>query len=133
MQILLIVLHVVACVGLIMIVLLQRGKGAELGAAFGGSSQTVFGSQGAGGFLTRMTTVAAVLFMFTSLGLAYVSSNRVQATVMEGEKEERRQAEAPAAPEGVPGEEEAAPAEQTAVPEADTATPEVPAEEAPQQ
>jgi preprotein translocase subunit SecG len=132
MQILLIVFHVLACIGLIMIVLLQRGKGADLGAAFGGSSQTVFGSQGAGGFLTRMTTVAAVLFMFTSLGLAYVSSNRVQATVMGGAGEER-QAEAPTAPEGLPGEEETAPAEETAAPEAETAAPEVPAEEAPQQ
>jgi preprotein translocase subunit SecG len=67
-----------------MIVLLQRGKGADLGAAFGGSSQTVFGSQGAGGFLTKMTTGVAVLFMLTSLGLAYMSSSRVQATVMGG-------------------------------------------------
>lgn len=84
MKIIVILLHVVACIGLIMIVLLQRGKGADLGAAFGGSSQTVFGSQGAGGFLTKVTTVAAVLFMFTSLGLAYLSSHRVQATVMGG-------------------------------------------------
>jgi preprotein translocase subunit SecG len=67
-----------------MIVLLQRGKGADLGAAFGGSSQTVFGSQGAGGFLTKVTTAVAVLFMFTSLGLAYLSSHRVQTTVMGG-------------------------------------------------
>ena len=95
MQIVIIVLHVLACIGLIMIVLLQRGKGADLGAAFGGSSQTVFGSQGAGGFLTKMTTGVAVLFMLTSLGLAYMSSNRVQATVMGGAEPER-QVEAPA-------------------------------------
>jgi len=84
MQIIVILFHVLACLGLIMIVLLQRGKGADLGAAFGGSSQTVFGSQGAGGFLTKLTTVVAVLFMFTSLGLAYLSSHGSQATVMGG-------------------------------------------------
>ncbi len=84
MHIVVILLHVLACIGLIMIVLLQRGKGADLGAAFGGSSQTVFGGQGAGGFLTKVTTAVAVLFMFTSLGLAYLASSRVQATVMGG-------------------------------------------------
>jgi len=87
MHIVVILLHVLACIGLIMIVLLQRGKGADLGAAFGGSSQTVFGGQGAGGFLTKVTTAVAVLFMFTSLGLAYLASSRVQATVMGGAKQ----------------------------------------------
>ena len=96
MHIVVIILHVLACIGLILIVLLQRGKGADLGAAFGGSSQTVFGSQGAGGFLTKVTTAAAVVFMFTSLGLAYLSSHRVQATVMGG-KEPTQQVEEPAA------------------------------------
>ncbi len=94
MHIVVVLLHVLACIGLIMIVLLQRGKGADLGAAFGGSSQTVFGSQGAGGFLTKMTTGVAVLFMFTSLGLAYLSSSRVQTTVMGG-AEQAQQVEAP--------------------------------------
>ena len=98
MQIIVIILHVLACLGLIMIVLLQRGKGADLGAAFGGSSQTVFGSQGAGGFLTKLTTVVAVLFMFTSLGLAYLSSHRVQATVMGG-AEQSQAVEQPVATE----------------------------------
>ena len=95
MHIVVILLHVLACIGLIMIVLLQQGKGADLGAAFGGSSQTVFGSQGAGGFLTKMTTGVAVLFMFTSLGLAYLSSTRVQATVM-GSAEQAQEVEATA-------------------------------------
>ena len=122
MHIVIILLHVLACIGLIMIVLLQRGKGADLGAAFGGSSQTVFGSQGAGGFLTKMTTVAAVVFMFTSLGLAYLSSTRVQATVMGG-AEQTQGVEAPApvddqsaadveAPGGEPTEPAEAPAEE---------------------
>jgi len=127
MHIVVVLLHVLACVGLIMIVLLQRGKGADLGAAFGGSSQTVFGSQGAGGFLTKMTTAAAVVFMFTSLGLAYLSSTRVQATVMGGAKE-KQAVEAPAVPDEVPADEEAPAAEQT-----DQAKPaESPAQDAPQ-
>ena len=77
MSILLIVIHVIVCIALIMIVLLQTGKGADMGAAFGGgSSQTLFGSTGASTFLSKATTAAAVIFMITSLGLAYVSSHR---------------------------------------------------------
>ncbi len=79
-----IVLHVVACVAVILVVLLQKGKGADLGAAFGGSSQTVFGSQGAGGLLTKLVAACVAIFMVTSLSLAYVSSHRDQTTVMEG-------------------------------------------------
>ena len=60
MTLFLTVLHVLACLFLIVIVLLQRGKGAEMGAVFGGGAgATVFGSRGAGNFLTRMTTAAA--------------------------------------------------------------------------
>lgn len=55
------------CIFLISIVLLQSGKGAEMGAAFGGSSQTLFGSRGAATFINKLTTVVAVLFMVTSL------------------------------------------------------------------
>ncbi len=83
MAIFLTALHVVVCLLLILIVLLQRGKGADMGAAFGGSSQTVFGSGGAIGFLGKMTTVIAVLFMVTSLALAYVSSHREVKTIMD--------------------------------------------------
>jgi preprotein translocase subunit SecG len=74
MSILLIVIHVIVCIALIMIVLLQTGKGADMGAAFGGgSSQTLFGSTGASTFLSKATTVAAIVFMLTSLILAYVA------------------------------------------------------------
>ena len=77
MTIVLIVIHVLVCIALIMIVLLQTGKGADMGAAFGGgSSQTLFGSTGASTFLSKATTGAAVVFMVTSLGLAYLSGNR---------------------------------------------------------
>ena len=67
------VLHVFVCIFLIAIVLLQRGKGAEMGAVFGGgASSTVFGSRGAGSFLSRLTTGCAILFMLTSLSLSYL-------------------------------------------------------------
>ena len=77
MSIILIAVHLFVCVALIMIVLLQTGKGADMGAAFGGGgSQTLFGSTGASTFLSKATTAAAIIFMVTSLGLAYLSSHR---------------------------------------------------------
>lgn len=72
MDFLLTALHVVVCVALIIIVLLQAGKGAEIGAAFGaGASQTVFGATGSRDFMSKLTTAAAIIFMLTSLTLAY--------------------------------------------------------------
>ncbi len=77
MSILLVTIHVVVSIALILIVLLQTGKGADMGAAFGaGSSQTLFGSSGASTFLGKATTVAAIIFMITSLSLAYMGTNR---------------------------------------------------------
>lgn len=65
-------LHFIACFVLIGVVLLQRGKGADLGASLGGGgANTIFGSRGAGNFLTKITTVSAIIFMCTSLSLAY--------------------------------------------------------------
>jgi len=76
MNTVLIVLHVIVCVFLIAVVLLQRGKGAEMGAVFGGgASSTVFGGRGAGNFLTKLTTGSAVLFMCTSLALSYIATS----------------------------------------------------------
>ncbi len=73
MSTVLVVIHVLVSVFLIAVVLLQRGRGAEIGAVFGGgASSTVFGSRGAGNFLTKLTTISAVLFMVTSLSLSYV-------------------------------------------------------------
>jgi preprotein translocase subunit SecG len=74
LTIVLVILHVIVCLFLIFIVLLQRGKGAEMGAAFGGSSQTLFGSRGASTFLNKLTTVSAVVFMLTSLALTIVTT-----------------------------------------------------------
>lgn len=83
MSLLLLIIHFIVCMALIMIVLLQTGKGADMGAAFGGgSSQTLFGSTGASTFLTKATTVAAIIFMITSLGLAYLSSHRTGDSIM---------------------------------------------------
>lgn len=84
MKLIIIALHVVVCVALILIVLLQRGKGADMGAAFGGSSQTVFGSGGATSFLHKVTTAAAIIFMLTSLGLSFFFGRVGTSSIMEG-------------------------------------------------
>src|SRR5207247_988232 len=68
------VIHVLACLFLIVVVLLQTGKGADMGAVFGGGSQTLFGSSGAGNFLTKLTTGTAIAFMLTSLILTWGAS-----------------------------------------------------------
>lgn len=94
MTILLTIIHVLVCFALIAIVLLQQGKGAEVGAAFGGSSQTVFGSGGATTFLGKLTAGAAVLFMVTSVGLTYWGGHRYKSTIMS----DRPAPKAPAAP-----------------------------------
>ncbi len=87
MSAVLVIIHVIVCVALILIVLLQTGKAADMGAAFGvGSSQTLFGSTGASTFLSKATTVAAIVFMLTSLTLAYISSDRTRQSVMENAK-----------------------------------------------
>jgi preprotein translocase subunit SecG len=79
-----IIIHIIVCIALIMIVLLQTGKGADMGAAFGGgSSQTLFGSTGAGSFLGKLTTAAAIIFMLTSLVLAYISSGKRTGSIVE--------------------------------------------------
>ncbi len=75
MTLFLTVLHVMVCLILVIVVLLQHGKGADVGAVFGGgASNTVFGSRGAGNFLTRLTTGAALLFMVSSLSLSYLAN-----------------------------------------------------------
>jgi preprotein translocase subunit SecG len=83
MTTLLTIIHVIACITLILIVLLQAGKGANMGAAFGGSSQTVFGSSGAGTFLGKMTAAVAIIFMLTSITLTYTASKKTSA-LMDG-------------------------------------------------
>ncbi|NNL86081.1 MAG: preprotein translocase subunit SecG [Myxococcales bacterium] len=107
MALFLTVLHVVVCIVIVVVVLLQRGKGAEVGAVFGGGgSSTVFGSRGAGNFLTKITTGSAVLFMLTSLSLAYFAREDARSTLFEesetsGEEASPFEEVAP----GVPGDE----------------------------
>ena len=67
-----VILHVLVAVALILVVLLQTGKGASMGAAFGGgASSTVFGSRGPSSFMSKLTAAAAIIFMLTSLGLSF--------------------------------------------------------------
>ncbi len=77
MRIFVLALHIVMCISLVLTVLLQAGRGANMGAVFGsGSSQTIFGSSGPGTFLGKATTVIATLFMLTSLWLAYSATHK---------------------------------------------------------
>ncbi len=70
----LLIIHVLVSVSLVVLVLIQRGKGADIGAAFGsGASQTVFGARGSSSFLTRTTGILAAMFFITSLSLAYLT------------------------------------------------------------
>ena len=76
------ILHVIVSLGLILVVLLQTGK-ADMGAVFGGSSSTIFGSSGAGDFLTKLTTAMAIVFMMTSLTLGYFAGHRPTQTIFD--------------------------------------------------
>ncbi len=99
----LIIIHVTVSIALIMIILLQTGKGADMGAAFGGgASQTLFGSSGSSTFLGKLTTVAAVIFMLTSLVLAYMSGHRTSNSIMMNQKPPIEQKAVPTAPPAAP-------------------------------
>ena len=98
MYIALSIFHLLVTLGLILIVLLQSGKGADIGAAFGGgSSQTVFGGRGAATFLSKLTSALAILFMLTSLTLTILSSQRGVSSVV-GEDSPQPTSSAPAVP-----------------------------------
>jgi len=98
-----VIIHIVVCLALIMIVLLQTGKGANMGAAFGGSSQTIFGSSGATTFLTKLTTIVAVIFMLTSLVLAFLHGPRTSSSVVGTPSEPTQKQSAPVqVPSGSP-------------------------------
>ena len=76
-------IHVIVCVAMCIIILLQQGKGAEVGAVFGGSSQTVFGASGAGNALTKATWAMAMIFFATSIFLALASARRVTGSIFD--------------------------------------------------
>jgi preprotein translocase subunit SecG len=81
----LLVMQVLLSISLIVLILMQHGKGADAGAAFGsGASATVFGAKGSGNFMTRATTLLAILFFIVCMALAYVSSNRASPDSVSG-------------------------------------------------
>jgi preprotein translocase subunit SecG len=101
MNTLILVVHVITCLFLILFVLLQAGKGAEVGATFGGISQTFFGSQG-GNILTKITTVLAFVFMLTSIGLTVIQHRAITKSVMQDVTATTQTAPVPAANTNAP-------------------------------
>jgi preprotein translocase subunit SecG len=99
MSILITLIHIIVCLLLILIVLLQSGKAADLAGAFGGTgSQTAFGARGTATFLSKLTTGAAIVFMLTSMVLNMVKSSRSSGSIMEGTKAPVQSQKAPATP-----------------------------------
>ncbi len=123
MHTLIVILHVIVSVTLILVILLQTGKGSDIGAVFGGgSSQTLFGSTGPTSFLSKMTAGAAIIFMLTSLFLAYFSGTGGSRSIMKSGGALPVQT-APAPPAGMP----APPAGVPVMPGAPVAPPAAPA------
>lgn len=102
MHTVLVVIHVVTCLLIIGVVLIQQGRGADMGAVFGGSSSTVFGSSGAGNFLTRLTAGLAAVFMLTAATLTYMGAYQATGTVFDEALPEPPPREAPAQPAAEP-------------------------------
>ena len=97
MTILLTILHVAVSIFMIAVVLLQSGKGAEMGASFGSSgSQSVFGAGGGATFLSKLTTGVAIIFMLTSLTLSYISGQPSSSSIMSGKGKTEPAAKVPA-------------------------------------
>ena len=134
METVILIVHVLAAIGVISLVLLQQGKGADMGAAFGsGASSTVFGSQGSSSFITRGTGILATVFFVTSLTLAVFSSRGTDNTsVMESAVTEIVDSnvsvaeDMPSAPQATVME---APGDMPAAPEVENQTSDVPAVE----
>lgn len=131
---LILVIHVFVCFVLVLVILLQAGRGGGLAEAFGGTAQSIFGTRGAV-YLTRATTVCAVLFMLTSLTLAFLSAQRGR-SLMEGARP--APAQAPSEPAVTPADQapapevaegQTAPAEPAAPPESAADQPDQPAPE----
>jgi len=125
MYTLIVILHIVVSVAMILVILLQTGKGADIGAVFGGGgSQTLFGSSGPTSFLGKMTAAAAIIFMCTSLFLAYFSGGKPASSIMKGAETQsmpgpvNSPAPPPGMPQGLPGAPQGAPAQAPAPPQA---------------
>lgn len=107
-----IILHVLVSVFLIIVILLQAGKGASIGASFGGSSsQTLFGSSGPATFLSKLTVGCAAIFMITSMYLTYIAASKATGTIMkdvpaatkETQQAEKKPAETTTVPQDTTG------------------------------
>jgi preprotein translocase subunit SecG len=112
------IFHVLLAFGLVALILLQRGKGAEVGTAFGaGASGTVFGARGSASFLTRATAVLATLFFVTSLSLAFLSSRPTAPTsILDRPVQQQPASDVPATPPEAPDASSSAPAPESAAP-----------------
>ena len=95
-------LHILVCVFLILVVLLQQGKGADLSVFGGGSTQTAFGARGAATLLHKLTVICFVLFIVTTMGIAVMQGGGASATVMRAVGAEVPEADEAAAPDAVP-------------------------------
>jgi preprotein translocase subunit SecG len=96
-------LHVIVCIILVLVVLLQSGRSADLAGAFGGgATQTAFGSRGPASFLSRMTTVAAIVFMVTSFSLSLITVKRESKSILETNTKQQATQPARKAPAGKP-------------------------------
>ncbi len=115
MQTLILSLHVIVCITLVILILLQAGK-EGMGVIFGGGNASVFGSSGAGGLLAKMTAFMAVLFVVTSLSYNYISSSRQEqeSTILDVRLEDTPKPAAPAAAPAAPAAPAEKPAEQPA-------------------
>ncbi len=115
------VIHIITCVLLVLVVLMQQGKKDGMGAAFGGGSQSVFGARGAETFLEKFTKGLAVIFMCTSLTLVYFSSKGGPKSILSNEKAATESSATPAAETAATGATAVTPVESKA-PEAAPAT-----------
>lgn len=109
METFLIIVHYLICFFLIVAILLQVGKGADIGAVFGGASQTVFGGRGPATFLSKVTAGVAITFLVTSIWLAHISKHRSVETVIDKATTQSAPVVPPAAPDEAPAEEEKTP------------------------
>src|SRR5262249_60213240 len=113
------IVHVFVCMVLMLVVLLQQGKGGGMGAAFGGATTQVFGGRGAGNILTRATAICAAIFMITSVSLAYLSSSgdralRARVAQEAGRKKDKGQLKERSKEKDAPATSETAPADSSA-------------------
>ncbi|CAH1903532.1 Protein-export membrane protein SecG [Candidatus Nitrotoga sp. HW29] len=104
MEIFVWVVHVIAAIALVGLVLMQHGKGADMGAAFGtGSAGSVFGSSGSANFLSRSTAVATGIFFITSMSLTYIYANPSQSHGVMDKHEVSKSVQTPPTPASTPG------------------------------